>query len=151
MLSAETMKAAFSVIEPLLKKDDTNVRGRIVFATVQGDVHDIGKNIVILLMKNYGFEVLDLGKDVPNEVILQKADENNADIIALSALMTTTMPKMKEFMELMKASGRKYNVLIGGAAVTREFAAGIGAKYSVNAVEAVKTALEMAGELSRRK
>ena len=100
MLSAETMNPAFSVIEPLLKKNGTNSKGRrVVFATVQGDVHDIGKNIVILLMKNYGFDVLDLGKDVPNEVILQKADENNADIIALSALMTTTMPKMKEFME----------------------------------------------------
>ena len=151
MLSSETMKKAFSILEPLLKNNRADAKGKVVFATVQGDVHDIGKNIVILLMKNYGFEVLDLGKDVPNDIILERAIENNADIIALSSLMTTTMLRMKEFMNLMSKKGRKFNVLIGGAAVTREFAVSIGASYSVNAVEAVKTAVKLVGDGGRRR
>ncbi len=146
MLSAETMKTAFSVIEPLLNKGGrSNSKGRVVFATVKGDVHDIGKNIVILLFRNYGFDVIDLGKDVPNDIILEKAMENHADLIALSALMTTTMPRMKEFMELMNEKGRNFKVLVGGAAVTRDFSDSIGAHYSVNAVEAVKTAMDVLG------
>lgn len=143
MLSAETMKAAFSVLEPLLKQESAEPLGKIVFATVQGDVHDIGKNIVILMMKNYGFQVFDLGKDVPNEKILETADREKADMIALSALMTTTMPRMAEFMELMLKGKTRYPVMIGGAAVTRAYAESIGAKYSTDAVDAVKTAKEM--------
>ncbi len=125
------MKEAFSVLEPMLKKDSIRSYGKIVFATVKGDVHDIGKNIVILLLKNYGFEVIDLGKDVPSDVILQAAIKEKADIVALSALMTTTMPRMKEFVELKKKSGFSFPVMIGGAAVTREYAEEIGAYYSV--------------------
>lgn len=151
MLSAETMKTAFSVIEPLLKKSLNYSKGKIIFATVKGDVHDIGKNIVTLLFRNYGFDVSDLGKDVPNDVIFEKASENNADIIALSALMTTTMPRMKEFMELMAEKGRRFNVLIGGAAVTRGYAESIGAHYSVDAVGAVKTAINILTESRGRK
>jgi 5-methyltetrahydrofolate--homocysteine methyltransferase len=145
MLAAEAMKTAFSILEPYLKKDEMGIRGKVVFATVRGDVHDIGKNIVILLLKNYGFEVTDLGKDVPNEVVLEKADQTGADIIALSALMTTTMQRMREFMDLMKERGSSYNVLVGGAAVTREFAESIGAYYSADAVSAVKTSIKIIG------
>ncbi len=145
MLSAEAMKTAFSILEPLLKTGEINIKGKIVIATVKGDVHDIGKNIVILLLKNYGFDIMDLGKDVPNEVILEKAEEFRADIIALSSLMTTTMQMMKEFMDLLKEKNRKYEVLVGGAAVTREFAESIGAHYSVDAVSAVKSAMKIMG------
>ncbi len=140
MLSAETMKKAFSILEPLLKEEGKEAKGRIVFATVKGDVHDIGKNIVILMLKNHGFDVIDLGKDVPNEIILKKAIESNADIVGLSALMTTTMPMMKEFMELQKKEGYNFKVMIGGAAVTKNYADSIGAFYSTDAVSAVRLA-----------
>ncbi len=145
MLSAEAMKTAFTLIEPHLKKGSAHIKGKAVFATVRGDVHDIGKNIVILIFKNYGFDVIDLGKDVPNEIILEKAVRASADIIGLSALMTTTMPKMKEFMELLKKKGHKIKVMIGGAAVTREFAESIGAYYSSDAVGAVRKAMDLMG------
>ncbi len=140
MLSAETMKAAFVVLEPLLKEESVHSKGKIVFATVKGDVHDIGKNIVSLMLLNHGFEVIDLGKDVPNEAILKKAIEIKADIIGLSALMTTTMSEMKKFMELLKKENQNLKVMVGGAAVTRVFAESIGAHYSVDAVDAVKVA-----------
>lgn len=146
MLSAETMKAAFTILEPLLKKESSKPAGKIVFATVQGDVHDIGKNIVILMMKNYGYEVFDLGKDVPNEAILNAAVREKADVVALSALMTTTMPRMEEFVKLMKSKGLNLPVMVGGAAVTRSYAESIGAKFSADAVEAVKTAKELIGK-----
>ncbi len=145
MLSAETMKNAFSILEPMLKKEGKKSLGRIVFATVKGDVHDIGKNIVILMLKNHGFEVYDLGKDVPNELILQKAIEYNADIVGLSALMTTTMPMMKEFMELQKKEKTNFKVMIGGAAVTKNYADSIGANYSIDAVDAVRLAQRLIG------
>jgi 5-methyltetrahydrofolate--homocysteine methyltransferase len=140
MQSAETMKTAFLVLEPLLKKDSSEPAGRIVFATVQGDVHDIGKNIVILLMKNYGYEVIDLGKDVPNETVLSAVIREKPDVVALSALMTTTMPRMEEFVKLLRAKGLKTPVMVGGAAVTRTYAESIGAQYSTDAVEAVRVA-----------
>ncbi|MGC8764574.1 MAG: homocysteine S-methyltransferase family protein [Brevinematia bacterium] len=143
ILSAETMKNAFSILEPLLKREGKKSTGKIVFATVKGDVHDIGKNIVILMLRNHGFEVYDLGKDVPNEVILKKAIEINADIIGLSALMTTTMPVMGEFMKLQKREGKNFKVMVGGAAVTKSYADSINAYYSVDAVSAVKLALEL--------
>ncbi len=143
MLSAETMKKAFGIIEPLLRAEKKKARGRIVFATVKGDVHDIGKNIVILMLKNHGFEVYDLGKDVPNEKVLQKAIEINADLVGLSALMTTTMPAMKNFMELQKKEGTNFKLMIGGAAVTRQFAESINAHYSTDAVGAVRLAQKL--------
>jgi len=145
ILSAEAMKAAFSVLEPMLKKDSARSYGKIVFATVKGDVHDIGKNIVILLLKNYGFEVIDLGKDVPSEKILQTAVKEKANVVALSALMTTTMPRMKEFIELMKKNNFSFPVMVGGAAVTREYAEEIGAYYSVDAIGAVREAKKILG------
>jgi 5-methyltetrahydrofolate--homocysteine methyltransferase len=91
-MSADTMRKGFAYLEPLLiREGEVETEGKIVIATVKGDIHDIGKNIVALMLRNYGFDVVDLGKDVPAEVILHKACEVKADIIALSALMTTTM------------------------------------------------------------
>jgi 5-methyltetrahydrofolate--homocysteine methyltransferase len=143
MLSAETMKVAFTVLEPLLKESSSKPKGRIILATVKGDVHDIGKNIVILMLRNNGYDVIDLGKDIPNEVILEEAKKNRADIVGLSALMTTTMPRMEEFTALIKKENLSIHVMVGGAAVTRTFAESIGAHYSTDAVDAVRVASEL--------
>ncbi len=143
MLSAETMKEAFKILEPILREQNNEPKGKVLIATVKGDVHDIGKNIVVLMLKNHGLDVIDLGKDVSNNKILEEAVKYKPDIIGLSALMTTTMPKMKEFMELMKKQGLKYPVMIGGAAVTRNFADSIGANYASDAVDAVRKALSL--------
>ncbi len=113
----------------------------MVIATVSGDIHDIGKNLVALMLKNYGFQVIDLGKDVPREVIIDKAIEYNAQIIALSALMTTTMQEMKRVVDYAREKQIKSKIMIGGAVITLEYAIEIGADgYSRDAAEAVKTA-----------
>lgn len=140
--SAETMKLGIEVIEPLLAQDsDGSSAATIVIATVEGDIHDIGKNLVALMLKNYGFKVIDLGKDVPKEVIVETAIKENADIIALSALMTTTMQQMKHVIEYAKEMGCHAKVLIGGAVITQDYADEIGADgYSQDAAEAVKVA-----------
>ena len=140
--SAEAMKNAIEVLEPLLLQEtDTQNMPVVVIATVEGDIHDIGKNLVALMLKNYGFKVIDLGKDVPKEEILRAARENNAQIIALSALMTTTMQRMREVVELAKQEGVKAKVMIGGAVITQDYADEIGADgYSRDAAEAVKLA-----------
>ena len=145
--SAEAMKLSVEKLEPLLAGDGAKeTKGTIVIATVQGDIHDIGKNLVALMLKNYGFMVYDLGKDVPAEVIVQKAKETNADIIALSALMTTTMQEMKRVVTLCKQSGVTAKIMIGGAVITESYAEEIGADgYSKDAAEAV----EVAGKLLR--
>ena len=140
--SAEAMKLSVEKLEPLLAGDGAKeTKGTIVIATVQGDIHDIGKNLVALMLKNYGFMVYDLGKDVPEEVIVQKAKETNADIIALSALMTTTMQEMKRVVTLCKESGVTAKIMIGGAVITESYAEEIGADgYSKDAAEAVEVA-----------
>jgi len=141
--SAETMELAMSRLEPLLATGDGKTRGTVVIATVKGDVHDIGKNLVALLLKNYGFTVIDLGKDVESEVIVEKAKEVRADWIALSALMTTTMTRMKEVVELRNATGISSKIIIGGAVVTEEYATQIGADaYGKDAQEAVTRLVE---------
>ncbi|MBI9106492.1 MAG: homocysteine S-methyltransferase family protein [Spirochaetales bacterium] len=142
--SAETMEKGFTVLEPALKAGgDHRSKGSIVFATVQGDIHDIGKNIVVLMLRNFGFEVIDLGKDVSAEKIVEAAEESNADLIGLSALMTTTMIRMPEVIELVKKKGLRCRVMVGGAVVTREWANSIGAEYSADGVEAVHKAGEL--------
>lgn len=141
--SAETMKEAFGFVEPMLKKEgfEEKVKARIVIATVKGDIHDIGKNIVALMLKNYGFEVYDLGKDVSAEEIIKAAKEKGAKIIGLSALMTTTMMEMKTVIELAKKEGLTAKFMVGGAVVTESFAKEIGADgYSEDAYSAVKLA-----------
>ncbi len=140
--SAEAMKNAIEVLEPLLlKKTEAGNKPVVVIATVEGDIHDIGKNLVALMLKNYGFEVIDLGKDVPKEEIVRVARERNAQIIALSALMTTTMQRMREVIDLAKQEGINAKVMIGGAVITQDYADEIGADgYSRDAAEAVKLA-----------
>ena len=138
--SAETMEQAIAYVEPLLpKKEDTEEMATIVVATVEGDIHDIGKNLVVLMLKNYGYRVIDLGKDVPKEVIIDTAIKENAKIIGLSALMTTTMMRMKDVVELAKEKQISAKVIIGGAVITQSFADEIGADgYSKDAAEACR-------------
>lgn len=140
--SAEAMKNSIEILEEKLvtgiEQENMPV---VVIATVEGDIHDIGKNLVALMLKNYGFKVVDLGKDVPAELIIRKAIDVKADIIALSALMTTTMQRMREVVQTVKESGLDVKVMIGGAVTTPEFMIEIGADgYAKDAAEAVKVA-----------
>lgn len=143
--SAEAMKSSIEILEPLmLQESNEKDMPTVVIATVEGDIHDIGKNLVALMLKNYGFRVIDLGKDVPKEQILQAAKEHNAQIIALSALMTTTMTRMKEVIEAKNAEDMNCKVMIGGAVITPEYAEEIHADgYSRDAAEAVKIAQKL--------
>ncbi|MFZ5818189.1 MAG: homocysteine S-methyltransferase family protein [Bacillota bacterium] len=146
MLSAAAMKKAFARLKPEIQKAKVGQAeiGTVVLATVQGDIHDIGKNIVGVLLENYGFRVVDLGRDVKNEVVLEEARKAGADIVGLSALMTTTMPQMKRVIELFAREGFDCPVLVGGAATTRSFAEQIGAQgYGRDAQEAVAVALKV--------
>lgn len=138
--SAETMEMAITKLEPLLAKERGNEKlATIVMATVKGDIHDIGKNLVVLMLKNYGYEVIDLGKDVEVQEIIDVAKEKNASVIGLSALMTTTMMEMKNVVEQARKQGIQAKILIGGAVVTDGFAKEIGADaYSEDAQDAVK-------------
>ena len=137
--SAEAMETAIDYLEPLLeKKKNEGEEVTIVFATVEGDIHDIGKNLVVLMLKNYGYRVIDLGKDVPSDTIIETAKREHAKIIGLSALMTTTMMQMKEVVDKVKAQNLDIKVIIGGAVITQSFADEIGADgYSKDAQEAV--------------
>jgi len=146
MQSAAVMKTAMEILNPLLEKNTVSGGPTVVFATVEGDIHDIGKNIVILLMRNHGFDVIDLGKDVSPQKIVDVARESKAALVALSALMTTTMPKMRETIELLRAGNLNMPVMVGGAAVDQEFAESIGAYYSSDAAGAVKVAQALTGE-----
>lgn len=145
--AAEAMKAAVEVLEPHLQKDgDKSDAGTVVIATVEGDIHDIGKNLVTLMLKNHGFTVVDLGKDVTAERIVEEAKRLDADVIALSALMTTTMRSMKEVIELRDKENLRAKVMIGGAVTTREYAEEIGADgYAKDAQGAVTLAKRLTG------
>jgi len=143
--SAEAMKNSIAVLEPLLLEDNTSDdMPVVVIATVEGDIHDIGKNLVALMLKNYGFKVIDLGKDVPKERIIEAAKKYNAKIIALSALMTTTMQRMREVIAYKNENNLSSRVMIGGAVITQDYADEIGADgYSKDAAEAVKLAQKL--------
>ena len=145
--AAEAMKAAVEVLEPHLRQDGSGKNaGTVVIATVEGDIHDIGKNLVALMLKNHGFQVTDLGKDVSAERIIAEAKRLNADIIALSALMTTTMRGMAEVVELRNREGLSAKIMIGGAVTTPEYAEEIGADgYSKDAQDAVAVAKKLIG------
>lgn len=145
--SAEAMKLAIDYLEPMLKKGGYEKKlATVVIATVAGDVHDIGKNLVVLMLKNYGFQVIDLGKDIPSEKIIETAKEADADIIALSALMTTTMLEMKQVIKLKKESGLKAKIVIGGAVITQSYADEIGADgYARDAGETVMLVKKLLG------
>lgn len=138
--SANAMKMAIDYLEPLMEKKDSGENmPTLVIATVEGDIHDIGKNLVVLMLKNYGYNVIDMGKDVPCEDIVDRAIAEDAAIIGLSALMTTTMMRMKDVVNICKEKGCKSKVIIGGACITQSFADEIGADgYSKDAAECVK-------------
>ncbi len=140
--SAEAMKNSIEVLEPLLQTEGTGEEMPVVvIATVEGDIHDIGKNLVALMLKNHGFHVIDLGKDVPQAKILESAKQHHAEFIALSALMTTTMQRMREIVAAAKEEGITAKIIIGGAVITQEYADEIGADgYSKDAADAVKLA-----------
>jgi len=145
--SAEAMKESIAILEPILQaSNDKKQMPVIVIATVAGDIHDIGKNLVALMLKNYGYQVIDLGKDVPKEVIIETAIKENAEIIALSALMTTTMKEMDEVVKLAKEKQVKAKIIIGGAVITQDYCDEIHADgYAKDASEAVKVATKLLG------
>ncbi len=138
--SSEAMKAALGHLEPRLQHDKTARawKGIIILATVKGDIHDIGKNIIALMLKNHGYRIIDLGKDVPPEAIIKAIKNDQPDIVGLSALMTTTMVNMKEIIELARNKGYSCPFILGGAVVTKTYAASVGALYAKDGVEAVR-------------
>lgn len=143
LISARAMKSALDLIRPLLTARGDKPAGRVAIGTVKGDLHDIGKNLVASLLEGGGFEVIDLGVNVPPEKFIQTVKEKSANIIAMSALLTTTMPAMRTTIEALKQAGVRdqVKVLIGGAPITQKYADEIGADgYSENAVGAVALA-----------
>jgi len=148
LMAAKAMVAGMEELKPLLIKTGIPSRGKVVLGTVQGDLHDIGKNLVGVMLKGAGFEVIDLGNDVPPEEFLRVAHEQQATVIGMSALLTTTMPIMKSVVDLIKEKNLygKIKTIIGGAPVTKEYAQEIGAdKYSYDASHAVESIKELLG------
>jgi len=143
LVSAITMKKGLDIIKPLLKGEVSESKGTIIMCTVKGDIHDIGKNIVIMMLQGAGFDVIDLGVDLTVEKVIQQVKKNKPDILGLSALLTTTMPEMKKLIEALKAEGLRdsIKVMVGGAPVDATFAEKIGADgYGKDAAEAVELA-----------
>lgn len=147
LMSAEAAKASFEVIKATMSADGSSVKkGSIVIATVHGDIHDIGKNIVKLLLENYGYNVIDLGKNVPPETVLKAVTDNHAPLVGLSALMTTTVPAMEETVKLIKENAPWCKTVVGGAVLTQDYADKIGAdKYAADAMESVRYAESVIG------
>lgn len=144
LLSAETATVAFDIIKENVKSDETTVKGEIIIATVKGDVHDIGKNIVKVILQNYGYKVFDLGKDVSSQAILEKVIEVDCKLVGLSALMTTTVPAMEKTIKLIKEKHPQTQIMVGGAVLNFEYAKMIGAdRYAKDAMEAVRFAQEI--------
>jgi 5-methyltetrahydrofolate--homocysteine methyltransferase len=147
LLAARAMYAGLDLLKPLLIRDDVPMVGKVVIGTVQGDLHDIGKNLVGVMLKGAGFEVIDLGNDVAPESFIAAAREHDAHVIGMSTLLTTTMPVMKKTVELIKAEGLSVMAIVGGAPVSREYANEIGADAyaydGMSAVEHVKKLLEI--------
>ena len=145
VVAGEIMKEGLKVINPYIKGDSVRKLGKVAIATVQGDHHDLGKNIVTTLLGVHGFDVIDLGKDVPTDKIIDAVKERKPDILGLSALLTVTMPKMREAIGSLKVADlrEKVKVIVGGSPVTPEFAESIGADHcAVNALEGVKKCTE---------
>ena len=145
LLSAGAMKNAFERLKKELRKEGGKEKGRILFATVENDVHDIGKNIVIALLESHNYEVIDLGRSVPAKKIADEAIKNKPDVICLSALMTTTVREMENVIKELRLKGIKIPVLVGGAVVTEDYAKSIKAGYGKDALEAVKKVNELIG------
>jgi len=148
LLSARAMKSALELIRPRLIAQGAQPAGRVVIGTVKGDLHDIGKNLVAAMLEGGGFEVIDLGVNVDPQKVVETVKERNANVVAMSALLTTTMNSMRSTIDALKASGvrERVKVLIGGAPITQRFADEIGADgYSENAAEAVSLARRVLG------
>ncbi len=147
LVAARAMNAGLTVLEPKLIEVGNEPVGKAVIGTVQGDLHDIGKNLVVMMLKGAGFEIHDMGVDVAPEAFVEKAEEVEADVICMSALLTTTMPKMQDCVKVLKERGLrdKYIVMIGGAPVNDSFAKQIGADYytpdAASAAEVAKEAV----------
>lgn len=143
LMAARAMKGSLDILKPLMKGDASTTLGKVVIGTIKGDLHDIGKNLVASMLEGCGFEVINLGVDVPSDKFIAAIKENNADILCLSALLTTTMNYMKDVIEALKADGLRdqVKVMVGGAPVTAMFAEQVGADgYSEDASEAVALA-----------
>ncbi len=148
LLAAKAMYAGMDLLKPLLVKNDISMLGKVVIGTVQGDLHDIGKSLVGILLKGAGFEVIDLGKDVAPEKFVNTAKESGADIIGMSALLTTTMPVMKKVVELAKEKGirQQFKIIIGGAPLSEDYANKIGADaYCYDGINTVDCAKRLLG------
>jgi 5-methyltetrahydrofolate--homocysteine methyltransferase len=149
LLSARAMTAGVSLLKPLLIAEEVPSRGKVVLGTVEGDMHDIGKNLVGIMLEGAGFEVVDLGTDVPTEKFIDAAVAENASVIGLSALLTTTMALMKAVVDLVQERGlsEKVKVIVGGAPLSEEFARSIGAQgYAYDAANAVEKVLSLVEE-----
>ena len=151
LMCSDAMNAGIDVLKPHLKSENVSKKGRIVIGVVEGDTHDIGKNLVRLMLETGGFEVLDLGRDIPPAEFVSKAEEYGADIIGIATLMTTTMPGMKEVVDILSSKGirDKFRVIIGGGPISPAFAKKIGADgYARNAADAVKVAEGLLNDLA---
>ncbi|WP_339630156.1 B12-binding domain-containing protein [uncultured Sneathiella sp.] len=149
LLAANSMKSGMAILKPLLAETDAPKAGKMVIGTVKGDIHDIGKNLVIMMMEGAGFEVIDLGINNPVEKYLEALEEHKPDIIGMSALLTTTMPYMKVVIDTMKEKGIRddYIVMVGGAPLNEEFADSVGADaYGRDAAMTVEIAQKMVAE-----
>ena len=143
LVSAITMKKGLEIIKPLLKENESQSKGKIVLCTVKGDLHDIGKNLVAMMLEGAGFEVIDLGVDTTVDSLIKKIDAIQPDVLGLSALLTTTMPEMQKAIEALQANGfrDRIRVMVGGAPVSAQFAHDIGADaFGKDAAEAVSVA-----------
>ena len=144
LIAARAMHAGMDILEPLLAESGSKPKGIVVLGTVKGDLHDIGKNLVGMMLQGGGFRVVDIGIDVDAETFVEKAQAEDADVVALSALLTTTMPQMKSVMDALEEAGLETATMIGGAPVTQEYADEIGASgYAPDAASAVDLAREL--------
>ena len=145
-MSADAAKAAFEVVKKAMAGKPRQVKGKVILATVKGDIHDIGKNIVKVMLENYGYDVIDLGKDVPPETIVEAAIKDDVKVVGLSALMTTTVVSMEETIKLLRVKKPDTKVVVGGAVMTQEYADQIGADaYSKDAMQTVRYCDEVFG------
>ncbi|MGK0398475.1 MAG: methylmalonyl-CoA mutase cobalamin-binding domain/chain [Gammaproteobacteria bacterium] len=153
LMSANAMKAGMAILKPLLSESDEPTAGKMVIGTVKGDIHDIGKNLVCMMMEGAGFEVIDLGINTPVERYLEALEEHKPEILGMSALLTTTMPYMKVVIDTMKEKGIRddYIILVGGAPLNQEFGDAVGADaYCRDAAVASETAKQLVAELRAR-
>ena len=144
LIAARAMTKGIEVLRPLLVADGVEAKGTVVIGTVKGDLHDIGKNLVAMMFESAGFEVVDLGVDVPADKFLAAAAEDGVKIVACSALLTTTMPALEATVAALKAAGKDYKIMVGGAPISQEFADKVGADaYTPDAATAAKKAKEL--------